>query len=137
MSLYEHIQQNKDLFFIDAQTGHAVPVRAFHQSLPIDNRQGLVFIYSDNGIGPIVVPLIVPIVFVFGLSIFTTNCMSAGTILCTNQDILQPDFWTDFSKYNCSTIRGVPYVYEMLQRIGFFKKDHPGLRYMTQTGGIL
>ncbi|MFL5747279.1 MAG: AMP-binding protein [Niastella sp.] len=251
MSLYEHIQQNKDLFFIDAQTGHAVPVRAFHQSLPIDNRQGLVFIYSDNGIGSIevllnflnsqftvvllstqlhpsfkqnlealytpyyifdpgrvaafgynsvaasdsiqllkrkvpaeylihsriklllstsgstgspkfvklsndnlvqnawsildympikktdVVPLNVPIVFVFGLSIFTTNCMAAGAILCTNKDILQPDFWTDFTKYNCSTIGGVPYVYEMLQRIGFFKKDHPGLRYMTQTGGIL
>ncbi|MFL5746385.1 MAG: long-chain fatty acid--CoA ligase, partial [Niastella sp.] len=57
MSLYEHIQQNKDLFFIDAQTGYAVPVRAFHQSLPIDNRQGLVFIYSDNGIGSIEVLL--------------------------------------------------------------------------------
>jgi acyl-coenzyme A synthetase/AMP-(fatty) acid ligase len=63
--------------------------------------------------------------------------MAAGAILCTNKDILQPDFWTDFTKYNCSTIGGVPYVYEMLQRIGFFKKDHPGLRYMTQTGGIL
>ena len=43
----------------------------------------------------------------------------------------------DFAKYKCSTIGGVPYVYEMLQRIGFFRKDHPSLRYMTQTGGIL
>jgi acyl-coenzyme A synthetase/AMP-(fatty) acid ligase len=251
MTLYEHIQKNKDLFFIDAQTGHAVPVQAFHQSLPVDNRQGLVFIYNDNSIGSVevllnflnsrftvvllsaqlhpsfkqnlealytpyyiydpgrvaafgystiaasgtiqllkrknpadcpihpniklllstsgstgspkfvklsnenlvqnafsildympikkedVVPLNVPIVFVYGLSIFTTNCMAAGAILCTNKDILQPDFWAVFTKYNCSTIGGVPYVYEMLQRIGFFKKDHPGLRYMTQTGGIL
>ena len=251
MTLYEHIQQNKDLFFIDAQTGHAVPVRAFHQSLPVDNRQGLVFIYNDNSIGSVevllnflnspftvvllsaqlhpsfkqnlealyapyyiydpgrvtafgysavvaslttqllkrktpveydihsniklllstsgstgspkfvklsndnlvqnafsildympikktdVVPLHVPIVFVYGLSIFTTNCMAAGSILCTSKDLLQPDFWTDFTKYYCSTIGGVPYVYEMLQRIGFFKKDHPSLRYMTQTGGIL
>ncbi|AEV99107.1 AMP-dependent synthetase [Niastella koreensis] len=251
MTLYEHILNNKDLFFIDAQTGHAVPVRSFHQSLPVDNRQGLVFIYNDNSIAsaevllnflnspftvvllsvqlhpsfkqnlealytpcyiydpgrvaafgynavvasltiqllkrktpaeydihsniklllstsgstgspkfvklsnenlvqnafsildymPIkktdVVPLNVPIVFVYGLSIFTTNCMAAGSILCTNKDLLQPGFWTDFTKYQCSTIGGVPYVYEMLQRIGFFKKDHPSLRYMTQTGGIL
>jgi acyl-coenzyme A synthetase/AMP-(fatty) acid ligase len=63
--------------------------------------------------------------------------MAAGSILCTNNDLLQPAFWTDFSKYNCSTIGGVPYVYEMLHRTGFFKKDHPSLRYMTQTGGIL
>lgn len=251
MTLYEHILQNNNLFFIDAQTGHAVPVRTFHQSLPVDNRQGLVFIYNDNGIGSIevllnflnsrftvvllsaqlhpsfkqnleavytpyyiydpgrvavfgysaitasatiqllkrkmpveyeihpnikmllstsgstgspkfvklsnnnlvqnafsildympikstdVVPLNVPIVFVYGLSIFTTNCLAAGTILCTGKDILQPGFWTDFTQYHCSTIGGVPYVYEMLQRIGFFKKAHPSLRYMTQTGGIL
>jgi acyl-coenzyme A synthetase/AMP-(fatty) acid ligase len=251
MPLYDLIQKNRDLFFIDAQTGHAVPVKAFHQSLPIDNRQGLVFIYNDNLIGSVevllnflnsrftvvllsaqlhpsfkqsleelytpyyiydpgrvavygyntttasaaiklfkrknpveylihsnikmllstsgttgspkfvklsdenlvqnawsildympiksddVVPLNVPIVFVYGLSIFTTNCMAAGTIVCTDKDILQPAFWTDFKKYNCSTIGGVPYVYEMLHRIGFFKKDHPSLRYMTQTGGIL
>jgi acyl-CoA synthetase (AMP-forming)/AMP-acid ligase II len=251
MPLYDLIQKNRDLFFIDAQTGHAAPVKAFHQSLPIDNRQGLVFIYNDNLIGSVevllnflnsrftvvllsaqlhpsfkqsleelytpyyiydpgraavygyntatasaaiklfkrknpveylihsnikmllstsgttgspkfvklsdenlvhnawsildympikcddVVPLNVPIVFVYGLSIFTTNCIAAGTIVCTDKDILQPAFWTDFKKYNCSTIGGVPYVYEMLHRIGFFKKDHPSLRYMTQTGGIL
>jgi acyl-coenzyme A synthetase/AMP-(fatty) acid ligase len=251
MSLYDLIKKNRDLFFIDAQTGHAVPVQAFHQSLAIDDRPGLVFIYSDNLIGSVevllnflnsrftvvllssqlhpsfkqnlealytpyyiydagrvavlgctvtsaaasiklfkrinpadypihsnikmllstsgttgspkfvklsnenlvqnalsildympiksddVVPLNVPVVFVYGLSIFTTNCMSAGIILCTNNDILQPAFWTDFTKYNCSTIGGVPYVYEMLYRIGFFKKDQPSLRYMTQTGGIL
>jgi acyl-coenzyme A synthetase/AMP-(fatty) acid ligase len=251
MSLYELIQKNQHLTFIDAQTGHSTPVHAFHQSLHIDNRQGLVFIYNDNLVGSVevllnflnsrftvvllsaqlhadfkqnletlytpyyiydpgrehineynmvatsafiqlfkrkraveytihpnikmllstsgttgspkfvklsddhlvrnawsildympirsddVVPLNVPIVFVYGLSIFTTNCMAAGAIVCTNKDILQPAFWTDFTKYNCSTIGGVPYVYEMLQRIGFFRKDHPSLRYMTQTGGIL
>lgn len=251
MLLYDLIQKNRALNFIDAQTGNTVPVQAFHQSLSIDNRQGLVFLYNDNLIGSVevllnflnsrftvvllssqlhttfrqslealyspyyiydpcrtaidgynnttasatiklfkrdlpaeylihsniklllstsgttgspkfvklsnenlvqnalsildympiknddVVPLNVPIVFVYGLSIFTTNCMAAGTIVCTDKDILQPAFWTDFTKYQCSTIGGVPYVYEMLYRIGFFKKDHPSLRYMTQTGGIL
>ncbi|HEX6430867.1 MAG TPA: AMP-binding protein [Niastella sp.] len=251
MSLYELIQKNQNLTFIDAQTGHSTPAKAFHQSLHIDNRQGLVFIYNDNLVGSVevllnflnsrftivllsaelhpsfkqnlealytpyymydpgratidgynieaasnsiqlfkrktaveyaihpnikmllstsgttgspkfvklsddnlvqnalsildympirsddVVPLNVPIVFVYGLSIFTTNCMVAETIVCTDKDVLQAAFWTDFTKYNCSTIGGVPYVYEMLQRIGFFRKDHPSLRYMTQTGGIL
>ncbi len=84
-----------------------------------------------------VTPLNVPIIFVYGLSIFTTNAIKAGKIICTNRDVLQKEFWDDFVKYQFSSIGGVPYVYEMLNRIGFFKKDYPSLRYMTQTGGIL
>jgi acyl-coenzyme A synthetase/AMP-(fatty) acid ligase len=82
-------------------------------------------------------PLNVPIIFVYGFSIFTTNCMAGGSILCTNRDVLRKEFWDDFNQYQCATIGGVPYVYEMLHRIGFFRKDCPSLRYMTQTGGIL
>jgi hypothetical protein len=57
MSLYDLIQKNQNLFFIDAQTGHAVSVKAMHQSLHIDNAQGLVFIYNDNLIGSVEVLL--------------------------------------------------------------------------------
>ncbi|MGY0038275.1 AMP-binding protein [Pedobacter sp. NJ-S-72] len=84
-----------------------------------------------------VTPLNVPIIFVYGLSIFTSNCIAGGKMICTNRDILQKTFWEDFEKYQCTSIGGVPYVYEMLNRIGFFKKEYPSLRYMTQTGGIL
>ncbi|WP_142686715.1 AMP-binding protein [Chitinophaga polysaccharea] len=83
------------------------------------------------------VPLNVPIIFVYGFSIFTTNCIAGGNILCTSHDVLKKEFWDDFHKYQCATIGGVPYVYEMLQRIGFFRKNCSSLRYMTQTGGIL
>src|SRR5687767_13457801 len=57
MELYELIQKNRSLTFINAQTGHSTPVHAFHQSLPIDNRQGLVFIYNDNLVGSVEVLL--------------------------------------------------------------------------------
>src|ERR1044072_4546139 len=57
MSLYELIQKNKDLFFIDAQTGHAISIKQMHQSLRIDSTQGLVFIYNDNLIGSVEVLL--------------------------------------------------------------------------------
>ena len=84
-----------------------------------------------------VVPLSIPITYVYGLSIFTTNCIKAGTIVCTDKDILQKGFWEDFKTYKFSTLSGVPYSYEMLYRIGFFKKEHEFLRYMTQAGGKL
>lgn len=84
-----------------------------------------------------VTPLNVPVIFVYGLSIFTTNAIAAGKLVCTDKDIMQKEFWTDFDHYGFTSLGGVPYFYEMLNRIGFFKKEHPSLRYMTQTGGIL
>jgi acyl-coenzyme A synthetase/AMP-(fatty) acid ligase len=84
-----------------------------------------------------VVPLNVPINFVYGFSILTTNCIKAKTIVCTDRDVLQKDFWSDLAHYGYSTLNGVPYFYELLQRFGFFKKDTPSLRYLTHTGGML
>ncbi|SFW34653.1 AMP-binding enzyme [Sinomicrobium oceani] len=84
-----------------------------------------------------VAPLNVPVNFVYGLSIFTTNCIRGGTIVCTDKDAFRKEFWTDFTKYGYTTLGGVPYFYEMLHRIGFFKKDYPSLKYLTHTGGML
>ncbi|MBE8726466.1 AMP-binding protein [Flavobacterium hungaricum] len=84
-----------------------------------------------------VVPLNVPINFVYGFSIFTTNCIKANTIVCTDRDVLQKEFWSDLAHYGYSTLSGVPYFYELLHRFGFFKKDTPSLRYLTHTGGML
>lgn len=87
--------------------------------------------------GTDVVPLNVPINFVYGFSIFTTNCMQAGRIVCTDKDIMQKAFWDEMEEYGYSTLGGVPYLYENLNRIGFFRKDSASLRYMTHTGGVI
>lgn len=84
-----------------------------------------------------VVPLNVPINFVYGFSIFTTNCMRAGRIVCTDKDIMQKAFWDEMEEFGYSTLGGVPYLYENLNRIGFFRKNSPSLRYMTHTGGVI
>lgn len=84
-----------------------------------------------------VVPLNVPINFVYGFSIFTTNCMRAAKIVCTDKDIMQKAFWDEMEEYGYSTLGGVPYLYENLNRIGFFRKDSSSLRYMTHTGGVI
>lgn len=251
MKLYDLILRNKNLVYVDALTDTSYGVNEFHQSITVDDRKAVVFLYTDNRIGSVevflnflqsrftitllspqldiqfkleleqayqpyyiydpsravidgfelyeassriqlfknlsepdypvheqiklllstsgttgspkfvklsdenlvqnaysileflpirstdVTPLNVPIIFVYGLSIFTSNCIAGGKMICTNRDILQQDFWADFDHYACTSIGGVPYVYEMLNRIGFFKKEYPSLRYMTQTGGIL
>lgn len=84
-----------------------------------------------------VTPLNLPIFYSYGLSVLTSNSLRGGIIVCTNDDVLNKDFWTSFQKYGYTSFAGVPIVYEMLDRIGFTKKEYPSLKYFTQAGGKL
>ena len=84
-----------------------------------------------------VTPLNLPVFYSYGLSVLTSNSLRGGKIVCTNDDVLKKDFWTSFQKYGYTSFAGVPFVYEMLDRIGFTKKEYPSLKYFTQAGGKL
>jgi len=87
--------------------------------------------------GADVTPLNLPLYYSYGLSVFTTNSIAGGQVVCGNRDVLQPAFWEDLQRYGFTSLAGVPYVYEMLHRIGFCKREYPSLRYLTQAGGKL
>jgi acyl-coenzyme A synthetase/AMP-(fatty) acid ligase len=84
-----------------------------------------------------VTPLNLSVFYSYGLSVLHSNCLKGGTIVCTGKDVIQRNFWDDFEKFGYTSLAGVPYVYEMLNRLGFTKKEYPSLRYMTQAGGKL
>lgn len=84
-----------------------------------------------------VAPLNLPLFYSYGLSVFTSNSIAGGCILCMEKDILQKDFWNDFEYYSCTSLAGVPFNYEILNRIGFCSRNYPSLRYLTQAGGKL
>ncbi len=84
-----------------------------------------------------VTPLNLPLHYSYGLSVLITNSIAGGKIVCTTKDILQKDFWNDFETHGYTSLAGVPYVYEILYRTGFVKKEFPSLKYLTQAGGKL
>lgn len=84
-----------------------------------------------------VAPLNLPLFYSYGFSIFTTNAIAGGTTVCTNSTVLSKEFWSDFANYKYTTLAGVPFIYEMLNRLGFTKKSYASLRYITQAGGKL
>jgi acyl-CoA synthetase (AMP-forming)/AMP-acid ligase II len=84
-----------------------------------------------------VVPLNLPVYYSYGLSVLTSNALAGGTLVCIEDDVLRKTFWEAFEKYQFTALAGVPFVYEMLDRIGFTKKIYPSLRYFTQAGGRL
>jgi long-subunit acyl-CoA synthetase (AMP-forming) len=93
---------------------------------------GYLPIFQDD-----VAPLNLPVFYSYGLSVLHSNCLKGGTIVSTSKDVIQRNFWDDFSNFGYTSLAGVPYVYEMLNRLGFTKKEYPSLRYMTQAGGKL
>lgn len=84
-----------------------------------------------------VTPLNLPIYYSYGLSIITSNALKGGKTICTNENLLSKIFWENLSKYSYTSFAGVPFIYEILDRIGFINKDYPSLRYITQAGGRL
>jgi long-chain acyl-CoA synthetase len=84
-----------------------------------------------------VCPLNLPIHYSYGLSVLNTNTIAGGVIICSLPDVLDKNFWTALEEFKFTSIAGVPFVYEMLKRIGFTKKVYPSLKYITQAGGKL
>ncbi|WP_304343819.1 AMP-binding protein [Chryseobacterium koreense] len=82
-------------------------------------------------------PLNLPINYSYGLSVLHSNMLKGGAIYCNVKDVLNKEFWNDFNTIGFTSLAGVPYVYEMLNRIGFTKNHYPSLRYYTQAGGKL
>ena len=78
-----------------------------------------------------------PMNYTYGLSILNTHLWVGATVLLTEKGIAQRDFWTFFREAGATSMGGVPYTYEMLDRMRFTRMDLPTLRTLTQAGGKL
>ena len=78
-----------------------------------------------------------PMNYTYGLSILNTHLYIGAALLLTEKTLMQKEFWEFFKAEEATSFGGVPYTYEMLNRLRFFQMDLPSLRYMTQAGGKL
>lgn len=76
-----------------------------------------------------------PMNYTYGLSIINTHLMVGATLLLTDKGLMQKEFWKFFKEEKATSFGGVPYTYEMLDRLRFYRMELPSLRYMTQAGG--
>lgn len=76
-----------------------------------------------------------PMNYVYGLSILNSHFLVGATILLTGKGIMQREFWQFFKEAGATSFGGVPYTYEMLDRLRFYRMELPSLRTMTQAGG--
>lgn len=78
-----------------------------------------------------------PMNYVYGLSIVNSHLLRGACLLLTNYSLMQKEFWNFLKEKEATSIAGVPYTYEMLKRLRFFRMELPSLRTMTQAGGKL
>lgn len=78
-----------------------------------------------------------PMYYSFGLSVINSHLIKGATILLTDSTVFSSTFWNFFKRSFPTSIAGVPFTYEMLERMGFFKMDLPSLKTMIQAGGKL
>lgn len=78
-----------------------------------------------------------PMHYTYGLSVINSHVLKGATILLTDKSIISKDFWDFAEKEKATSIAGVPFTYEMLDRIEFYDFDLPYLKTLTQAGGKL
>ena len=78
-----------------------------------------------------------PMNYTYGCSIINSHLLVGATILLTDKSLMAREFWNFMKEQNATSFGGVPYTYEMLDKLRFFRMDLPDLRYMTQAGGKL
>lgn len=78
-----------------------------------------------------------PLSYSYGMSIVNSHLLAGASILLTDESVMEKSFWKFVKEHMATSIAGVPFTYQMLQRIGFTKMDLPHLKVMTQAGGRL
>lgn len=78
-----------------------------------------------------------PMNYTYGISIINTHLWVGASIILTEKGLMQKEFWQQMKEFEATSFAGVPYTYEMLDKLRFFRMSLPSLRYMTQAGGKL
>lgn len=78
-----------------------------------------------------------PIHYTMGLSVVTSHLKAGATVLLTDQSLTDGAFWKFIKEHKATSFTGVPYSYEILSRLRFFRMDLPDLELLTQGGGKL
>jgi acyl-CoA synthetase (AMP-forming)/AMP-acid ligase II len=78
-----------------------------------------------------------PMPYCYGLSVINSHLLRGAGVILTSNSVVDPCFWDSFRAHGGTSFAGVPYTFDLLDRIGFETMSVPGLRYVTQAGGRL
>ena len=120
------------LLTTSGSTGSPKLVRQSYKNIRANTASIVEYLKLDSSERPITT---LPMNYTYGLSIINSHLAVGATILLTEKSIMQREFWNFFTGQGATSFGGVPYTYEMLDKLMFFRRKLPSLRTMTQAGG--
>ncbi len=76
-----------------------------------------------------------PMSYCYGLSVIHSHLLRGAGLVLTDHSVIDDEFWELFRRHRGTTFAGVPYTFELLERVGAETLDLSHLRYVTQAGG--
>ncbi len=76
-----------------------------------------------------------PFNYSYGLSVINSHLVAGASISLTDRSVASQCFWDQLKDQECTSLAGVPYTYDLMERAGFAEMDLPSLRTLTQAGG--
>jgi acyl-CoA synthetase (AMP-forming)/AMP-acid ligase II len=78
-----------------------------------------------------------PMSYCYGLSVIHSHLSRGAALALSDHSVVDDEFWSLFRRCGATSFAGVPYTFELLDRVGFDRMELPTLRYVTQAGGRL
>ncbi|MGG3799605.1 AMP-binding protein [Metabacillus fastidiosus] len=129
--LYEHLAL---LLTTSGSTGSPKFVRLSYENI-FKNAESIAKYLDINADDKPITTL--PMNYSYGLSIINSHLICGATIIVTDASIVKKEFWDLCREQRVTTFGGVPFVYEMLNRLKFEEFNLPSLKKLTQAGGKL
>lgn len=79
--------------------------------------------------------MVLPLYYTMGLSMLFSHLRVGATVLITGRSMTDPLFWNFMKEEGATSFTGVPYSFQILNLMRFFRMDLPKLELLTQGGG--
>jgi Acyl-CoA synthetases (AMP-forming)/AMP-acid ligases II len=122
------------LLTTSGSTGSPKLVRQSYENISSNMKSIVQYLKLDGTEKPITT---LPMNYTYGLSIINSHLSVGATLLLTDKTLMEKEFWSFFKTQGATSFGGVPYTYEILNKLRFFQMQLPSLRTMTQAGGKL
>lgn len=81
------------------------------------------------------VPL--PLCYAFGVQVMSACLYVGATMVLSSKTVMDPGFADLMDSSGATHFVGVPYMYEMMDRLNYFSRNFPRLRNLSISGGAL
>lgn len=78
-----------------------------------------------------------PMHYTYGLSVLHSHLLAGAGLILTEESVVQEGFWRLLEAKGATSLAGVPYTYQLLNRLRLFEGPCGSLKTLTQAGGRL